>query len=137
MIVVDTNILAYLWLPSSRQSEAAQLGRLYPEWTAPLLWRSEFRNVTAGFMRQGKLTPSEAETATTRAAQSLLGGERAVGDRAVYRWVAASRCSAYDCEFVALADSLGTILVTEDRQLLSSFPRHCKSIGDATRQAKP
>jgi predicted nucleic acid-binding protein len=35
---------------------------------------------------------------------------------------AASRCSAYDCEFVALAQQLGVSLVTSDQQVLSDFP---------------
>lgn len=33
-----------------------------------------------------------------------------------------SDCSAYDCEFVALAARLGTRLATMDRQLLRAFP---------------
>ena len=135
MIVVDTNILAYLWLPSNRQNDAIQLGRLYPEWAAPLLWRSEFRNVTAGLLRKGQLTRTEAEAATSRAARSLLGGEYSVDDHAVLDLVATSRCSAYNCEFVALAQSRGTFLVTEDKQLLSSFPNRCKSITNALKQA--
>ena len=36
---------------------------------------------------------------------------------------ATSHCSAYDCEFVALALELEVPLVTADRQLLRSFPR--------------
>jgi predicted nucleic acid-binding protein len=33
-----------------------------------------------------------------------------------------SRCSAYDCEFVAVAQDLGVPLVTTDRQVLRAFP---------------
>ena len=33
-----------------------------------------------------------------------------------------SRCSAYDCEFVALARELGIPLVTADQMVLSEFP---------------
>jgi len=33
-----------------------------------------------------------------------------------------SRCSAYDCEFVALAQDLRVPFVTADRQVLVAFP---------------
>lgn len=36
--------------------------------------------------------------------------------------VAASKCSAYDCEYAALADDLDVKLVTTDKQLLREFP---------------
>jgi predicted nucleic acid-binding protein len=34
-----------------------------------------------------------------------------------------SDCSAYDCEFVALATKLDAKLVTMDRKLLRAFPK--------------
>jgi predicted nucleic acid-binding protein len=41
---------------------------------------------------------------------------------------AGSTCSAYDCEFVALAQELGTVLVTMDKQILRDFPDVAVSI---------
>jgi predicted nucleic acid-binding protein len=40
----------------------------------------------------------------------------------VLQLAAASRCTAYDCEYVALAYALDVPLVTVDRQILSHFP---------------
>lgn len=133
MIVVDTNILAYRWLPNPRTSDTEALARLDPEWSAPLLWRSEFRNVLAGYIRAGKLSAPDAERAARHAANSLLGGEYSVLDHAVFTLVAQSKCTAYDCEFVALAVALDRLLITDDKAVLQAFPKHCRSLDDAVR----
>lgn len=129
MIVIDTNILAYRWLPGSKNADADVLVRHDPQWAAPLLWRSEFRNVLAGYIRSGQLSVIDAENAMRHAAACLLGGDHAVSDDIVLALVARSKCSAYDCEFVGLAGALGTILVTEDKALLAAFPKICHSLG--------
>lgn len=131
MIVVDTNILVYRWLPGPRAAAVEALIRRDPQWAAPILWRSEFRNVLAGLMRAGRLAETDAEHATGLAAGCLLGGEHAVADHAVFSLVARTRCTAYDCEFAALAQSLRTTLVTEDRALLTALPELCRSLDDS------
>lgn len=128
MIVVDTNLLAYRWLPSPRAAQADALAQLDPDWAAPLLWRSEFRHVLAGFIRSRKMTETEATRAVRHAAGLLYGGEFAVADEAVLALVAKSRCSAYDCEFVALAQALGVALITDDKMILQAFPKRCRSL---------
>ena len=47
--------------------------------------------------------------------------EHLVDSRDVLRLVELSACSAYDCEFVALAEYLKAPLVTNDREVLASF----------------
>lgn len=42
MIVADTNILAYFYLPCELTASAEKLLQQEPEWAAPILWRSEF-----------------------------------------------------------------------------------------------
>ena len=57
MIVVDTNILAYLLLPGKRSAAARSLLKRDPEWAAPMLWRSELRQVLTTYLQRGDLVP--------------------------------------------------------------------------------
>ena len=56
MIVVDTNIIAYFYLKGEHSRQAEDARRQDQLWAAPLLWRSEFRNVLAQYMRRDLLT---------------------------------------------------------------------------------
>ena len=73
MIVVDTNLIAYLFIGSPKTALAENAFRKEPEWCAPLLWRSEFRNILAVYMRRGYLTHQSA-LQLTHEAELLLGG---------------------------------------------------------------
>jgi predicted nucleic acid-binding protein len=62
-------------------------------------------------------------------AESLMDGfEFDVHSRDVLTLVRDSDCSAYDCEFVALAERLGTQLVTMDKKVLKAFPQRAVSL---------
>ncbi len=128
MIVVDTNILAYHCLPGPRNTETELLLQSDPEWAAPVLWRSEFRNLLSGYVRRGEITLEKSLEVIADAVDTLKGGEHTVSDQTVLALVIQSRCTAYDCEFAALAGALGTVLVTEDKALLSAFPKLCRSL---------
>ena len=122
MIVVDTNIIAYLFLPSEHSSQAELLLRRDPQWVAPVLWRSEFHNVLALYIRKSILSLEEALDLMDDATDLMQDQEFAVSSPRVLSLVAASTCSAYGCEFVALAQMLGVPLVTADRRILNQFP---------------
>ena len=124
MIVVDTNVLAYLYLPGGYTARAERLLVRDPEWAAPVLWRSEFRNILAGFMRRRTLTFDQARAVQAEAESLLSGSEYEVQSQRVLELVRDSDCSAYDCEFAALAMTLGTKVVTMDAKLLRAFPQH-------------
>ncbi len=121
MIVADVNLIAYLLLGGPQQSLVARVFEKDPVWAAPLLWRSEFRSVLAAYIRQRDLSVSDALRAHGLAEQLLAGREFAIPTTPVLTLVAASTCSAYDCEYVALAEDLDVKLVTADRQLLRAF----------------
>lgn len=122
MIVVDTNVLAYLVLPGEHTAPARAALHRDPTLAAPLLWRNELRNVLAGYLRRGEITIEQAAEMMSTLAAVLEGGELMPDTEAVMRLVVRSRCSAYDCEFVALARELGAPLVTSDQRILAEFP---------------
>lgn len=127
MIVVDSNVLAYLYLPGEFTARAEALLQADPEWTAPVLWRSEFRNILAGYMRRGSLTFDQAASLQREAEDSMRDCEFEVDSNEVLQLVRDNDCSAYDCEFVAVAAKLDVKLVTMDKKLLRAFPKHCAS----------
>lgn len=126
MIVVDTNVIAYLYLPGDRTAAAEALCRMDPEWSAPLLWRSELRNVLATQIRAGRVDLGAAQTIQTEAEQLLKGREFTVDSAEVLRLTATSGCSVYDCEFVTLADYLDVPLYSADRRLVERYPRRAR-----------
>ena len=122
MIVVDTNVLAYLLLPGPKTSLAEALLLDHPQWAAPPLWRSEWRNVLATYLRRDLLNLPAALALVQKAEAILSAHEEPVSSEQVLTLASSSRCSAYDCEFVAAAQQLGVPLVTEDQKILAAFP---------------
>ncbi len=128
MIVVDTNVIAYLFIPGSHSHAAQKLLRTDADWVAPLLWRSEFRNVLAAYLRQGDLALEQAFFLVEEAEFLMKDREYAIPSSKVLSLVNDSQCSAYDCEFVALAQDLNTKLITSDRKILKEFPETTVSL---------
>jgi predicted nucleic acid-binding protein len=128
VIVVDTNVVAYLLLPGPHTALADDLLIEQPEWAAPPLWRSEWRNVLAGYLRRGVLDLDQALALQQQAELLVIRHEEPVSSQAVLQLVASSRCSAYDCEFVAAALQLRVPLVTADRAVLAAFPDVARSL---------
>ncbi len=131
MIVVDSNVLAYLYLPGEYTAAAEALLEQDSDWAAPILWRSEFRNILAGYMRRKAITFEQAYSLQREAESLLEGAEFEVESLAVLELVRDSDCSAYDCEFIALAMRLDTIMVTMDKKLLRAFPKRAIALSAA------
>jgi len=123
VIVVDTNVIAYLYLNTEFTARAESQLQRDAEWAAPLLWRSELRNILAGCMRRKTLGFEDARRIQAEAESQMAGNEHDVDSQRVLELVRDSACSAYDCEFAALALQIGTQLVTMDARLLKSFPK--------------
>jgi predicted nucleic acid-binding protein len=122
VIVVDTNLVLGLLLRTDERQVAEAVLDRDGHWLAPRLLRSELRNVVARAVRQSELSATAAETLCARAALFVEFHDELIEDKAVIQRAATSGCTAYDCEFVALAERLGVSLVTSDKQLLVAFP---------------
>ena len=128
MIVVDTNVISYLMLPGTHTAKAQDAFRKDSEWAAPLLWRSEFRNVLSTYLRRGQVSLEVVLQLMTEAEGLMSGREYEVPSERVFALASQSKCSAYDCEFVVLAQDLGVALVTSDSRVLRAFPDRAVSL---------
>ncbi|MEK7263977.1 MAG: type II toxin-antitoxin system VapC family toxin [Bacteroidota bacterium] len=128
MIVVDANVLVYLIIQGEHTIQAEIAYNKDSNWIAPFLWRSEVCNVIAGYMRKKLVTLEEAINLFQKAEQILKYNEYLIPSENVLLLVERSKCSAYDCEYVALAKQFDITLVTTDKLILSEFPEDAISL---------
>ena len=132
MIVADTNLIVYLFITGDQTTLAQKVLDLDPQWIVPPLWQSEFRNVLASSMRRG-MTLVEAKQIMEDVLKTLEKRQIIPGNEVILELIAESDCTAYDCEFIALAKQLGIQVVTADKQLLRQFPDWAISLEEFTK----
>lgn len=125
MIVADANVLVYRYVrgPFSPLADAANVKDA--DWRVPSFWRCEFTSAVLKLVRAGALSEATAREAMRDAATHLASREMDVPqDRAL---LAALRfgTSAYDAQYVALAEMLGVSCVTADQPLVQKAPAVC------------
>ncbi len=128
MIIADTNIISYLLLPTSYTDSVESLYEIDSDWSAPILWKSEFRNVMALYLRKKIITLEKAMQLQDTAESIIIQNEYDVSSSQVLSLIDESNCSSYNCEFVALAHHFDTKLVTQDRKILKEFPSTAISV---------
>lgn len=124
MIVVDADVISYFWIriEQERSQAARHVRQRDNDWVAPRLWKSEFRNVLRGYIAGRYMDVQEAMAYARDAEDDLQGRAIEVSTAAVLRLVDQTEHSAYDCEYVALAQRLDLPLVTGDTRLPELFP---------------
>ncbi|MCF6353723.1 MAG: type II toxin-antitoxin system VapC family toxin [Candidatus Polarisedimenticolaceae bacterium] len=135
MIIADTNIISYLLLPTSHTNSVESLYEIDPDWSAPILWKSEFRNVMALYLRKKIITLEKAMQLQDTAESIIIQNEYDVPSSQVLALIDGSNCSSYDCEFIALAHHFDTKLVTQDNKILKEFPSTAISVSDFLSQS--
>jgi len=122
VIVVDTNVVHYCWVRGQNTEVAQAVRRQDPDWHAPILWRSELRNVLTAYLRSGMMSRAQIVEILNVAGRALAESEHIISDDLVLDVVTSSTLTAYDAEFVALATALSVPLVTADKAVLKAFP---------------
>ncbi|MDA3862114.1 MAG: type II toxin-antitoxin system VapC family toxin [Melioribacteraceae bacterium] len=130
MIVVDTNVIAYFWMPGDYTQFSKSLFLKDADWVAPFLWRSEFRNIIALYLRKGLLSNSVAFEIVNNAEAMMKGKEYSINSFDVVHKINDCSLSSYDIEFVALAESLNVKLITLDKKIIREFPKIAFSLHD-------
>lgn len=132
MIVVDTNVIAYLFGEGPQKQQALLLRTLDSDWRAPRLWRSEFMSVMHAQIRRHKMTHEAAKAAWGLAQKHMANAEVEIDHPTALALAIDRGCTTYDCEFVAAAQQLGVHLVTADQHVLARFPAVAQSLAAAT-----
>ena len=128
MVVADANLIAHLTIRSEFSPLTEAVYAADAAWAAPLVWLSEYRNTLAKYIQQRAMTV-ESALLSLRSAEEVMGGRTYnVSSENVLELVKNSGCTAYGCEYVALAMDLGVPLVTTDKPVLRAFPKTAVSL---------
>ncbi len=128
MIVADTNLVVHLTIRGEFSPFAETIYAEDGSWAAPLLWRSEYRNTLMKYVQYQGMTIASA-LLSLRSAEEVIGNRSYdVSSEKVLELAMQSKCTAYDCEYVCLAQDLGVPLVTTGKQVLKAFPKTAVSL---------
>jgi predicted nucleic acid-binding protein len=122
MIVVDIPIISSMIFPTRYSATVTALHEKNSLWEVPALWKSEFMNVLSLYYRKGLIGYDEGVSALDFAERLIGSREHKVPSRAILARLITTSCSSQDCEFVVLAEKLGTRLVTYNQKIIEQFP---------------
>ncbi len=122
MIVVDTNVIAYLLIRGERSEAMDRLLADDREWVAPRLWIDEFINILCTYERNGLIDSGESLSLLKDALSLMDGQSYEVPPERILGVARRTGCSGYDSQYIALAEDLGTKLYTCDKKVLRTCP---------------
>lgn len=121
MIVAGTDIIAHLYLPTEQTDHVVSVLHKDPHWLAPLLWRNQFRNMLALYVRKNIIGLKTAISMQSQAERQFADNEYTINSMDVLARATETGCCAYDCEFVSLASAFNLKLVTGDKKPVQTF----------------
>jgi predicted nucleic acid-binding protein len=131
MLLVDTNIVAYLLIDGDYTEAAQRLRKKDPDWRSEAFLMIEFTNVLAASVAARRMALQLAEDFLSKADALLDGKLTRIAHESALQIAVRFRVSAYDARFLALAEQLGRRLVTEDAKLRAAAPALTQSLNEA------
>jgi predicted nucleic acid-binding protein len=131
MLLVDTNVVAYLLIDGDHTEAAQQLRRRDSDWRSEAFLLVEFNNVLASSVANKRMTFGLAEDLLGKAVALFDGKLRNMPPASVLSAAVRHRASAYDARFLALAEAIGLPVVTEDKKLRTAAPGLTQSLAEA------
>jgi predicted nucleic acid-binding protein len=130
VVLVDTNVLAYLMLEGDRTSAAQELFERDADWRSEAFIMVEFSNVLTTYVRT-KVLSRDQGLKLLAGAEKLVPVLTSVQNARALEVATQFGISAYDARFVALAIQMKVKLVTEDAKLRAVVPSWTVSLADA------
>ena len=131
MLLVDTNVVAYLLIEGDQTAAAQQLRVRDPDWRSEAFLLVEFTNILASSIAMRRMTLPLATDFLAKATALFDGKLGRVPHLLVLTIAARHRVSAYDARFLALAHQVGRRLITEDARLRAAAPKLTQSLAEA------
>lgn len=122
MIVADTNLVLYLVTGGQFVPEAEAARSRDRVWVVPYLVKYELGNALATYVKHDQLTRDEAVRRFRHGLAFVQISDIESDPVAIFNLCRTGGLSAYDAEFVWLAQTLGVQLVTGDQDVIREFP---------------
>ncbi len=131
MLVIDTNVVAYLLIEGDYTADARLLHRRDGDWRSEAFIMVEFTNVLTASIAARRMDLVLAQRFLADATSLLQGKLTSIPHDSVLSLAVQYRVTAYDARFLALADQLGSRLVTEDARLRAAAPDLTQTLAEA------
>ena len=131
MLLVDTNVVAYLLIEGDYTEAAQELHTRDSDWRSEAFLLVEFTNVLVSSIARKRMTLSMAEDFLAKVFSLFDGKLGRIPHASVLAIATRHRVSAYDARFLSLADQLGSRLITEDARLRAAAPALTQSLAEA------
>ncbi len=118
MIVVDANVVAYWAIEGEFTNSARELWRVDSEWMVPMLCRHELANVVATYVKRGAMEVADVADLWSGIELVISGNEIEVDLPSAVAIAIERKLSAYDAQYLLLAEQHGVPLVSQDKKLV-------------------